>query len=193
MDWLRRRFGGDPRPGACEPEAALEALRTVMATAELDAAAAARSLRDVGRTHRACCVVTGPLHVPFRAAYEALYGPIGTATDDVAVVPWTALGAPPSLRAMRIAVDERRGSVVLVTPDDARAAAGAAAQLDALALVTDDADVALVLAGDLDLVLRRRFVDDANLNTHALDASDVIGALGDAAVAASMQVRSVAD
>lgn len=191
MGLLRRWLGGGRASGRASPEAALAELEAVRERARHDPRGAAARLRAAGRRHRATFDLRGPHHDVFRAAYEAFHGPIPTASDDVFVLTWASLGEDPNLRVLMMRLEPERAPYALVTPDDVGAASGAAGQLEALALLDAEPSVALVLVGDLDLVLRRSFLAGVSVPAHLLDASEVIGELADLAVAAGLQARTV--
>ncbi len=191
MGFFRRLLGGRRDEGRDDPEVALAELEAVRERATRDPRGAASQLRHAGRRHRNAFAVQGSQHDLYRAAYEALHGPVPPRPEDVAVVRWESLGEDPSLRALTMRLDRTRAPYVLVTPEDDRADSGAGGQLEALALLAADASVALVLAGDLDLVLRRSFLDALSVPAHLLDASEVIVELSDLAAAAGLQARTV--
>lgn len=188
---FRRWFGGRQGSDRPDPEAALTELEAVRERAARDPRGAAARLRAVGRRHHAAFDLRGPLHDVFRAAYEGLHGPVDVPSADVFVLSWESLGEEPNLRALTMRLDAVRAPFVLVTSDDARVDVGAAGQLEALALMATEPSVALVLAGDLDLVLRRSFLDALSVPAHLLDVSEVIVELSDLAAAAGLQARTV--
>lgn len=191
MGLFRRWLGGRRGSGRADPEAALIDLEAVRERALRDPRAASARLRAVGRRHRATFDLRGPHHDLFRAIYETLHGPIPTGSDDVFVLTWESLGEDPNLRMLTMRLEPVHAPYALVTPEDVGSASGAAGQLEALALLDAEPSVALVLVGDLDLVLRRSFLAGLSVPAHLLDVSEVIGELADLAVAAGLQARTV--
>jgi hypothetical protein len=191
MGFFRRWFAGDHAAHDDDPGVALAALEAVLAQAERDPRGAATRLRAAGRRHHTLFDLRGPQHDAFRATYEALHGAIPTLAGDVHVTTWQSLGEEPSLRVLMMQIDSVRASRIAVLGDDPRSAAAPAGQLEALALLDAEPTVALVIAGDLDLVVRASFLAGLSVPAHLLDVSEVILELADLAVAAGLQARSV--
>jgi len=191
MGFFRRWLAGDRTMHDDDPEAALAALEAVHAQAERDPAGAAKRLRVAGRRHHTLFDLRGLHHDVFRATYEALHGAIPTAAGDVHVTTWESLGEEPSLRVLMMQLDSVRASRVVILSDDPRGTTAPAGQLEALALLDAEPTVALVIAGDLDLVVRASFLEGLSVPAHLLDVSEVMIELADLAVAAGLQARSV--
>lgn len=180
--WFRRNTGTD------DP---LDSLGQIAEVAERDPRLAARRLRALGVRARDRFAFEARDHAVYRAAYEALHGPVGPASADVALLAWRALGDDPSLRALLRVAETRSEPFLAVVDDAANSRDGAAGQLEALALLGSDPSVAMVLVGDLDLVLRRSFLIAITAAPSVLNASEVIGELADLAVAQGLQARTV--
>ncbi len=191
MGFFRRWLAGDRAMHDDDPETALAALEAVHAQAERDPPGAAKRLRVAGRRHHTLFDLRGLHHDVFRATYEALHGAIPTASGDVHVTTWESLGEEPSLRDLMMQLDSVRASRIVILSDDPRGATAPAGQLEALALLDAEPTVALVIAGDLDLVVRASFLEGLSVPAHLLDVSEVMIELADLAVAAGLQARSV--
>ncbi len=192
MGFFQRLFGARDVSGEDDPSAALTALESVEARANDDPNEARRRLREAGRRHRGSFRLGGELHDAFRAAFVALHPQAPPPpTSDVVAVPWEELGSEPSLRLLVNRVGSGRARHVLVRSDDPRTGAGAAGELEALALLEHDDRVALVVVGGLDLAVRRSFLDALSLPASLLDASEVLLTLSDEAVAAGLETRAV--
>jgi hypothetical protein len=191
MGFFSRWLSGDRGTRVDDAEAALAALEAVRTQADHDPRGAAKRLRAAGRRHHTLFDLRGPHHDLYRTAYEALHGAIPTASDGVHVTTWESLGEEPSLRLLMMQLDSVRASRIVVLSDDPRGATAPAGQLEALALLDTDPSVALVVAGDLDLVVRASFLEGLSVPAHLLDVSEVMVELADLAVASGLQARSV--
>jgi hypothetical protein len=180
--WLKRG------PIADDP---LDALARVASLAQDDPRRAARELRALGVRERGRFALGASDHDAYRAAFETLHGAVAPSSADVAVLGWEHLGDDPDLRSLLRAAEACSEPFVAVVDDGPRSRDGAAGQLEALALLGDDESVAMVLIGDLDLLLRRSFVVGITAPASVLDAAEVIGELADLAVAQGLQARTV--
>ncbi|TVR92039.1 MAG: hypothetical protein EA416_08330 [Trueperaceae bacterium] len=191
MGFFLSWFAGDRTKRADDPESALAELEAVRTQADRDPRGAAKRLRAAGRRHHAQFDLRGPHHGVFRAAYEALHGAIPTEPSDVHVLTWESLGEEPSLRALMMQLESVRAGRIVLLSEDPRGESAPAGQLEALALLDADPSVALVVAGDVDLVVRASFLAGLSVPGHLLDVSEVILELADLAVASGLQARSV--
>ena len=80
---------------------------------------------------------------------------------------------------------------LLLRAHDPGAESGAAGELEALLELERDDSVALVLVGDVDLMLRRSFLLALLASDDLPDAEEVIPDLGDLAVALGLQAKFV--
>jgi len=178
MSILRRLFGGGPEPAAEDP---IEALRST---------ADGRALRRLGVRHRAAFRHGAEHHDAFRAAAATRVAVPATPASSVHVVHWEDLVEPTVRSVVDLAAVTELPYLLLRTRDP-RAESGAAGELEALVELERDDAVALVLVGDVDLVLRRSFLV-ALLASDALpDAEEVIPELCDLAAARGMQAKFV--
>ena len=178
MSILRRLFGSSPAPANEHP---LEALQRV---------GDGRALRRLGVRHRAAFRHGAEHHEAFRAAAAAHGAVPATPAAEVHVVHWEDL-AETTVRSVVDLAAVTELPYLLLRAGDPRSDSGAAGELEALQELEGDASVALVLVGDLDLLLRRSFLL-ALLASDALpDAEEVIPELSDLAVARGLQAKFV--
>jgi hypothetical protein len=189
MDIFVRLLQGDARDDG--PGVALDALEAIATSAARDPEAARAQLRRAGRRHDARFAIGGELHDVYRAAYEALHERVSASSDQVHVVLCRALAPAPTLRALQRSV-RRVAAPIVVVRAEARTAAGAAGELEALALLADDASLDAVVIGERDVLLRRSLLDGLLLSERVLAPDAVAGALVEAMRDAGATVRSVA-
>ena len=137
MGLLRRLLGrndaADDDPNVALDE--LETIRTLMAT---DHAQAAKRLWRAGKRFHARFGLGAPDPAVYRAAHQALHATPATASTDVAVTSYDAIGGEAT--------------------EHPRYAHGAGAELEAIALLDAHPDAALVVIGDADLLVRVDFL-----------------------------------
>ena len=179
MGFFRRLLGGGSDDATDDdPRAALQN------------AADERALRRLGVRWRAEFRHGGPLHAEFRAAVAAKAAAPATPPAAVHVVLWEDLGEPTVRDVVDLAA-VTEAPFVLLRAHDPRAQSGAYGELEALLELEGDDGVALVLVGDLDLLLRRTFLLDLLAAGDAPDTLEVIPDLSDLAVARGLEARFV--
>jgi hypothetical protein len=168
---LRRLFGGGT--GATEtedPSAALERAR-----------GDERALRRAGKRHRASFALGAPLHDAYREAWREARGSApATPQGNVHVVHWEDFDDP-SVRDVVDLCSVTEAPYLLLRALDRRADSGAGGELEALEQLEREHDVALVLVGDVDVVVRRSFLLDVLASDDVPDALEVIPELSDLA------------
>lgn len=190
MDIFVRLLQGDSETAG--PTAALDALEAAVARAASDPTAAREGLRRAGRRHEALFSLGGDLHGLYRAAYEALHARVALPSSTVHLVSSSALGPTCSLRGLQRVVRRVAARLLLVRADASGGVVGAAAELDALALLgADDAAAAAVLAAR-DVLLQRELLLDLVASDRPMAPQDLTRALTLAIRAAGLPVLAVA-
>ncbi len=179
MALLRRLFGGTKRD-ALDPREALD-----------EARGDERRLRSIGTRHRGTFRHGGELHAAYRDAWHATHGsaPV-TPPDDVHLARWEDL-TEPSVRDIVDLCATTELPYLLVRADDPRAVSGAGGELEALAQLEREPDVALVLVGDVDILVRRAFLLDLLASDDLPDALEVVPELTDLANARGLRATFV--
>lgn len=187
MDIFVRLLQGDARDDGAG--AALDALEAIATDAARDPEGARAQLRRAGRRHDARFAIGGDLHDVYRAAYEALHQRVAAASDQVHVVLCRALTPAPTLRALQRSVRRVAAPLVLVRADARPSAAG---ELEALAVLADNASLHAVMIGERDVLLRRALLEGRLLPERALAPDAVAEALAEAMHDAGATVQAVA-
>lgn len=148
-----------------------------MALAARDPEGARERLRAAGRRHRHLLGIGCSFHDVYRAAFTALHQRPLRPPGDVRVLPCTALGASPSLRALQRAVRRAPEPLVLVRCEERSNVAGASEELEACVLMAGEPSVGLVVIGERDALVRREVLTAGLRSDRAIALDAVADAL----------------
>jgi hypothetical protein len=171
------------------PDAALTAVESAAALAARDPEGARERLREAGRRHGDLFGIGCAFHDVYRAAFEALHRRPSAPSGDVRVVRCVELGASASLRALQRAVRRAPEPLVLVRCGEHPRVAGAADELEALALLADEPGLGMVVIGEHDALVRRELLQGGLRSDRAIAVDAVVGTLARIVRDAGMAVR----
>ncbi len=189
MDIFVRLLADDARHDG--PDAALAALEAATALAVTDPDGAREQLRRAGRRHRDLCGMGATFHDVYRAAFAALHQRPLARSDDVRVVRCAELDTAPSLRAVQRAVRRAREPLILVRCEERSHVAGAADELEALALLVDEPGLGMVVIGERDALVRRELLTGSLRSDRAIALAAVVDAVAQIVRDEGMTVRVV--
>jgi len=189
MDIFVRLLADDVRRDG--PDAALTALEAAAAMAVRDPDGAREQLYRAGRRHRDLFGIGCAFHDVYRAAFEALCQRVSTPPGDARVLRCAELAPSPSPRAVQRAVRRATEPLVLVRCDERPNVAGAADELEAMALLAGEPDLGMVVIGERDALVRRETLQGGLRSDRAIAPAAVVDALARIVRDAGMAVRMV--